>query len=84
DDCGEGKKCYKLEQGNRCLSYNPDARAGDTCQGHQDCNAGQTCIDADGKSKAYCRNKCNDDHPCDSGKCRDLSGVSHGACIPPT
>lgn len=82
DDCGEGENCYELPQGNRCLEYDPEAEAGDTCEGHQDCNAAQSCIGADGESEAYCRDKCDEDHPCDSGMCRDISGASYGACIP--
>ena len=82
DDCGDGENCYSLKQGNRCLEFNAEASVGDSCQGSPDCNAGQTCIERDGESESHCRDKCDEEHPCESGKCQSLSSAPYGACLP--
>lgn len=83
DDCPEGENCYSLPRGHRCLEYDADAETGDACEGSTDCRLDQVCVNerdgAGGQNR--CRDKCDEEHPCDNGRCGAISQLEFGACF---
>lgn len=83
DDCPDGKNCYSLQRGTRCLAYDAEAASGDACEGSTDCNDEQVCVRAQGggEDSSVCREKCDGEHPCETGSCGPISELEFGACF---
>jgi hypothetical protein len=81
DDCPEGENCYSVQRGTRCLTYDPEAESGEECAESTDCDGGQVCVRERGDGSSVCRNKCDDDHPCETGTCEPISELEFGACF---
>ncbi|MFB6263235.1 MAG: hypothetical protein ABEL76_06365 [Bradymonadaceae bacterium] len=83
DDCGPGRSCVGTGVGYRCVKVDPLAAPGNPCPaGPSDCAPGQACVRVQGRDRSRCRVKCDEDHPCERGRCQPLGGRPYGYCLP--
>lgn len=70
NSCGDGETCSYSAAGKRCVTYNENASAGDSCQAGSDCGQYQICVASQGGGGNTCVQLCNPEDPqnCSDGQ----------------